>query len=428
MRRLAALSPLLALAALLAGCTGTTENVPPLLLAVGQVTTATPAQPQLVLVEDNFSSSQSTTRTLSVVAGSARDLDYPAVASDVVDRAGTRSAMVVLTRQLTASSNPDPASRLVTFNLSGIDPATPTAFDQTAAIQLTGGTSPVFPGSTGMSGPWCFSGVTVSLTGRYVTLLDDPAACGDTSGRYPRLVQLDTSTTPPAVTTVEPAAGSQPVQATVPFDDQADTDESLYFLVAGVNQALVYQDPVPHDASTAPTASVAQLPTQQQTALLGTTPGGGVTPQLVAVTNQDPTAGNTLTSYLQAVDLTDPAAATSVETAPGARTFAFDPAGISQRVVVAGASSLALHATPGDDKPIETTTPYTYTGAAAAIDPINRFGYVVDDGRIVVIDLDTAASAPTSWIPYAFPVAITLPVSAATNLSVTTAAWARSAP
>ncbi len=202
MRRLRTLAPLLLLlAGVVAGCTGTSENVPPLLLAVGRQDPTNPSASQLVLVEDNFTTNQSTARTLTVVPGSARPLPYPAVASDVVDRAGARSSMVVLTRDLSGGTSP--SSALVTFNLVGIDPAAPTAFARQSTTPLTGAAGDALQSYA----PLCLTGVTVSATGRYVTLLDDPRACNDTV-RYPQLFQLDTQTG-----SVQPVVLSSGVQA-----------------------------------------------------------------------------------------------------------------------------------------------------------------------------------------------------------------------
>jgi len=424
MRWLRGLLPLLALGAVLASCTGTTENVPPLLLAVGRVdTSVTPAQPQMVLVEDNFASNLTVARDLTVVAGSARDLPFPAVASDVVDRAGSRSTLAVLSRDLTVAggATPAPASYLLTFNLQGIDPASPTAFTQDSSLQLTGAAGAVFPpGSSGS--PWCFSGISVSRTGRYVTLLDDPAACGDTSGRYPRLFQLDTGVSPVTVTPVEVAGGGvQTTQATVPYDDQATTDELLYFLVPGVSDAQVYADPVPHLSTTTPSTAIANLPTQQQTGLLG---NGD---EVLAITNQDPTRVNGSTSQLEAVSVTSPHTVTHVPTVAGARALAVDTRGITAQAVVAGSSQLAVHTTPSDGTPAKTAVGYVFTGVAAAIDPINQFAYVVDDKQIVVLDLLTVAGGSGSW--YApFSPDLRLPVSAATGQEATTVAWTRASP
>ncbi len=421
MRRVRALLSLLGLAALLAGCTGTTPNIPPLLLALGRSNPSS-GNPEMVLVEDNFPNAP---RTLTVVPNSAQTLTYPAVASDVVDRAGARSAMVVLTRDLAGGTSP--ASRLLTFNLANIDPAAPTAFQQTSTpIQLTGApaTNPVFSGS---NGPWCFNGVTVSLTGRYVTLLDDPLACGDSS-RYPRLYQLDTSTTPPTVKPVVLASGVQTTLATVPFDDQASTNETLYFLVSGTTYAQVFADPVPHTSATAPTNPIASLPSLQQTVLLGINDQLGDLSQLVAITNQDPYAVNSNTSDIQALNVSTNAY-TDKQTVDGARALAVDPAGITSQAVVAGSSQLAVHSSPGVSPPAETLATYGLTGVAAAIDPLNQFAYVVDDNQITVLDLlqVTTCSTTACWYAAFHPV-LSLPTNPATSQVVTTLALARSAP
>ena len=418
MRRLRALAPLLLLLlGVVAGCTGTTENVPPLLLAIGRQDPANAAAYQMVLVEDNYTANQSTPRTLTVVAGSERPLPYPAIASDVVGRAGARTSMVVLTRDLAPGT--DPPSALVSFGLTGIDPAAPTAFQELSTIPLTGA-----GGALQAYAPLCLTGLTVSATGRYVTLLSDPRACNDTSTNVAQLFQLDTQTR--SAVPVVLASAVQVTQPTVPFDDQQSTGETLSFLVSGTNNAQVYTDPVPHDASQAAIAGT--LPGQEQLALEGS---GGV---LTAATNPYPYAPNTyLQSYLQTVTpgLLTPAG-TQVDTVFGATALAIDPTGATSQVVVAGYSSggageIAVHPDPGTKA--TAITPYVYglTGVAAAIDPVNRFAYVVDNERIVVLDLLTVASQQGIWYQsYPFSTGGDLPLPAdAYGRYVTTVQWAR---
>ncbi len=422
MRRLRALAPLLLLLlGVVAGCTGTTENVPPLLLAIGRQDPANAAAYQMVLVEDNYTANQSTLRTLTIVAGSERPLPYPAIASDVVDRAGARTSMVVLTRDLAPGT--DPPSALVSFGLTGIDPAAPTAFQELSTIPLTGA-----GGALQAYAPLCLTGLTVSATGRYVTLLSDPRACNDTSpSGYAQLFQLDTQTG--SAQPVVPASGVQVTQPTVPFDDQQSTGETLSFLVSGTNNAQVYTDPVPHDASLAAIAGT--LPGQDQLALEGS---GGV---LAAATNPSPYTPNSyLQSYLQTVTpgLLTPAG-TQVDTVFGATALAIDPSGATSQVVVAGYSSggageIAVHPDPGTKATAFTPYVYGLTGVAAAIDPVNRFAYVVDNERIVVLDLLTVASQQGIWYKsYPFSTAADLPLPTDSyGRYVTTVQWARAKP
>jgi len=417
-RRLRTLAPLLLLlVGVVAGCTGTSENVPPLLLAIGRQDPASPSASQMVLVEDNFTTNQSTARTLTVVPNSARPLPYPAVASDVVDRVGKRSSMVVLTRDL--SGGTAPSSALVTFNLVGIDPTAPTAFQQQSSVALTGAAGDVLQGYA----PLCLTGVTVSATGRYVTLLDDPRACNDTS-RFPQLFQLDTQTG-----TAQPVvlqSGVQVTQPTVPVDDQITPGETLYFLVPGTNDAQVYADPVPHDASQAST--VASLPGLNQLAL--ETDGTN----LMAVTNPYPYATGTYAqSYVQTVapGLLAPTGK-EVASVYAATSLAIDPSGATSQVVVpgfngSGSGQIAVHP-DASTKPTAVTVYYAnYTGVAAAIDPVNRFAYVVDNERIVVLDLLTVANQATNWyraFDFGSPPDLTLPKDASGHYE-TAVAWTR---
>jgi len=422
-KRLRTLAPLLLLlVGVAAGCTGTSENIPPLLLALGRQDPTNSSGYQMVLLEDNFPNQP----RFSVVTGSEQPLPYPAVASDVVDRAGTRSAMVVLTRELTGNS---PASSLVEFQLAGIDPATPSDFHETLRLQLTGGTSPVFGGS---SGPWCFSHVTVSRDGRYVYLIDDPNACSSspTSGTpglsVPiRLYQVDTQTSGGDPTEIV----QSPIQPTAPLDDQATTGETLYFLVNSINNAQLYSVPVPY------------LPSQDSPATIGTTfPGYDQLAlrsngsDLVTVTNSSPYGPPTdYSSNLESLTLPLSNVASTVKTVNGARTLALDPTGFTQSVAVAGYNQIAAHSSPTDKAPSETVSSDDVTGVAAAVDPSNNFGYVVDNGRIVLLDLITAESPSQRWY-WTYPSAqypnpsadqLQLPKDAGGRY-VTALAWARS--
>lgn len=378
MRRLRAVAALLGVVALLAGCTGTTANIPPLLLAIGR-TDPTTSSPEMVLVEDNFPNQP----RFTIVANSEQPLPYPAVASDVVDRAGTRQTMVVLTRDTTGAN-----SALVSFNLANIDPAAPTAFQQTSSLQLTGGTSPLFSGG---QGPWCFSGLSVSYTGQYVYLIDDPNACAATPtvGAPVRLYEVDT--TQGTEQQILPASN---MQATVPYDDQSDTTESVYFLVGGIGYAQLYQAPVPYVATEA--TQVATFPGTGQLALRY----NGAS--LVAITNSQPYGPPVdVPSTLEAIALPASGIASSITTVDGARALGVEPSGISPQAVVAGFASgygqTFVHASPTDTNPAQTAPVYNLTGVAVAIDPANNFAYVLNNGQIVLIDLLNASPSSQTW-------------------------------
>lgn len=413
MRRFRALAALLLVPLIVTACTGTSQNVSPLLLAVGRVDAST-GTPQMVLVEDAFDpNGQTPNPRLSVVANSARKLPYPAVAADVVDRTGTRSSVYVLTRDLKGGTSP--ASALVRFDLAGIDPAAPSAFAITSTIDLTGAAGDVLQSEA----PACFTGITVSRSGRYVTLLDDPSACGNSSG-YPRLFQLDTRNDSfvPVV-----KAGVQTTLAATPFDDQASTDETLYLLQQGTTNAQVWADPIPHDATLM--QQVATLPSQAQLAL----ESDGT--NLVAVTNADRyTPSSNGPSTLESVNPVSLGTNAPVNTVAGARVLAVDPTGTRNEAVVAGYDQIGIHqdATSKLASDATTQTSYGYTGVAATIDPLEGFAYVVDTDRILILDL-LGFESQGSWYPnpyYVPTLDLTLPTDA-TGRRVTAIAWTRAA-
>lgn len=390
MRWARGLLPLVALSFVLVACTGTTENLPPLLLAVSRVYGAGSA-PQMVLVEDSYNSSNASATSSSsptVLNGSAEPLPYPAVASDTVDRAGNRPAVIVLTRDLAGGTSP--ASALVTFNLTGIDPASPTAFRQTSLLQLTGGTTPLFSGT---GGPWCFSGISVSLTGRFVYLVDDPNAClsSPTPGAVVRLYQVDTATRQ----ATEVAPPSSPLLPTVPFDDQQSSpNESLYVAVQGVQGsfAQLWKVPVPYDSTqwTQP----ATMTGTDQLALKGS----GTT--LLTATNASPygTPTQGVPSAIDSLSLPASGGGTSVATIDGVRAMAVDPTGASTQVVVAGYDRSAVLAKPSDAQPeAETPSYYGLTGVAATMDYRNNYAYVINNGTIVRLDLLSLGTSSSGW-------------------------------
>lgn len=413
MRRLQALLALVVLATTLVGCTGTSETLPPLLLAIGRQDPTNASAYQMVLVEDAFPNQP----RLVEVAGSAVALPYPAVASDVVARAGARSSLVVLTRDLAPGTAP--ASALVRLNLSGIDPAAPTAFTAGPPLQLTAGTGPAFDAAT--YGDLCFSHISVSADGRYVYLIDDPNACAATPSpsAVVRLFQLDTSSL-----LVTQIASSSQVQPTAPYDDQASTKEGLYFLVSGTTDAQLYRVPVPYlPSQDIPTwvNNDAVFPGQDQIALSG----NGT--DLLAFTNSRPYGPPVdVPSSLEYLALPAKGSNPTVATIDGVRSFAADPSGFNPRILVAGFNQTAVHTSPTDSKPIATPGSYNLTGVGTAIDPLNNFGYVVGNGRIVLIDLlspqdYTVSSTGPAPIPTSD---LTLPTDAAGRY-LTAVAWTR---
>ncbi|MEJ2292195.1 MAG: hypothetical protein P8Y05_10840 [Deinococcales bacterium] len=375
----------------------------------------------MVLVEDNYTANQTTGRTLSVVPNSERSLTYPAVASDVVDRTGTRSTMVVLTRQLSGTTaTTSPVSWLRFFDLQNIVPSNPGAFRQVRAIQLTGASGDPFFG-TGA----CFTAVQVSLDGRYATLLNSPAACDPNSSSPPSMFVLDTQN-PTTYYDITSSVGP-PILDAAPFDDQAQVGEKVYFLVSGgstggVNNAEIYTFDVPYDPTVQPADAQMFLPGQDQTELAS---NGS---ELVAMTNPDPySPTNYPASYVQAVPLSGSSQSQQVDTVPGATALAVDPSGATQQVVVAGRTStggeITVHPDATSNATATTSAGYNYTGVAATIDPVNRFGYVIDSGQIVVLDLLTVGSGSSTWYR-PFGLTLTLPRTTTAQYA-TTVAWTR---
>lgn len=215
--------------AALNGCTGTFEEGAPLVLLVATAPSGPDDGGAIVayLVEPPGAATLRSVTPLGP-ADLATDLTLPIAAWDWVDRdalgvgAGLgRTRLVVL-----ASDRAQPAAsrsaRLHRYDVAAFDPATPSL-------------SPVAPGplSLVVDGAWdeasvpsddgvvlpndepCLSGVSVSRDGRYVALLDDPAACGSTDLAALLVVDVTES----ALVWVSSFAGVAPVP---PYVDQVD--------------------------------------------------------------------------------------------------------------------------------------------------------------------------------------------------------------
>lgn len=222
----------------LASCTGTFEEGAPLVLLVATAPASTGDGGAIVayLVEPPGAA---TLRSVTPIGPTdlAPDLTLPIRAWDWVDRdalgvgAGLgRTRLVVLASDRTQQAV-DRSARLHRYDVASFDPATPSL-------------SPVAPGplSLVVDGAWdeanvprgdavvlpndepCLSGVSVSRDGRYVALLDDPAACGSTD--LAALLVVDV--TEPALVWVSSFAGVAPVH---PYVDQVDDRLDVWELV-----------------------------------------------------------------------------------------------------------------------------------------------------------------------------------------------------
>ncbi len=357
-------------------CTGTSESTSPYLLVVGlDDPAATPAGPQVALVEDLYSPIAAVTDRFDLLASSRRALSYPAVAADVTHRAGRRDTLVLLTRDLGGGGAP--ASELRFFGLAGIDPLDPTAFSESRpAIALTGAGGSL-EGIAGVGGSPCPVGVQVSRDGSQVAILDVRAACGGSIGEPSYLYLLDTDTSDARLVST-----TGPLLPTAPYLDQADTEEHLYYLAEGVTNAQLYRLTLPDGTGGAYRGLT--LPGLSQLAL-------------------NAAAGSLIALRPSQVQSLDPVAGTGVATVPtvgSAFSLAVDATGATDQLVVLGGSQVAVHADPSDAQPEKLDI----TGRAAAIDPINRFGYVVRDGVITVIDLLRTGTSANDGRYRAFPV------------------------
>lgn len=167
----------------LGACTGTSEPLNPVLLVTGLEGAA---GPQVALIRDSFGATGASDERLTFLSESTRPLPAPAVSYDVVDREGTRGALVVLSRA-------DPVAGAATgylnfFALSGIDPNDPATFRQTRQLSLE--PDEVEFVDTVIDPRFCPSGVQVTQTGAFAAVLNEPRLCGSNQNPFLDILAL----------------------------------------------------------------------------------------------------------------------------------------------------------------------------------------------------------------------------------------------
>jgi hypothetical protein len=355
----ARLLALVSLAVALQACTGTREAAVPILLVIGSVG---PDGPQLSLVQDVFDPGAATPRELVPLAGSETDLPLPPVSLDVVGRTGDRGELVVLVSE-------GPASQLHFFDLTGIDPSAPTP--------LPGSRGPVdiaalLLAETGLPAV-CPVEMAVGGGGRYVALLDD-GSCRDD---LPDLFVYDLEQLELILSVSKEFPALELVPAGIFVDQSRDL---LYFAVDSLNRVEIHSVPLTGSAGTTTVGSAAVT-----TSLLGESDlaraTGGIAfladdrLALVPLDDDDSTVGpiTTLDSPISLLE---------------------DPGGSLDEIVVFSSTRVAIH-TDADD-----TEPETYPLRSAPIDttlePVQRFGYLLEDGGVEILDLFSYAERPAS--------------------------------
>jgi hypothetical protein len=357
--RVARLLALAVLAFALPACTGTREATVPILLVIGSVG---PDGPQLSLVQDVYDPGATTPRDLVPVAGSETDLPLPPVSLDVVDRTGNRGELVVL-----VSDGTD--SRLHFFDLTGIDPGAPAALPASRqpvdiAAQLLA--------ETGLPAV-CPVEVAVGGNGRYVALLDDGSCRGD----LPDLFVYDLTQEELVLSVSSEFPALELVPAGVFVDQSRDL---LYFAVDSLNRVEIHSVPLAGSASTTTVGSAAVTTSLLGESELARASGG------IAFLADD---------RLALVPLGGgDAAAGPITTLDGAVSLLEDPGGGLDEIVVFSSSHVAIHADPDDDDP------ETYSVRSAPIDttlePVQRFGYLLEVGGVEILDLFPYAERPAS--------------------------------
>lgn len=214
----------------LAGCTGTTEEPLPVLLAVG---VGGDEDPAVVLVQDDFNvANDDSPRDLTFVPGSRRATQAPVVDLDVTQRSGVRDVVVALTRD-DATGN----AYLERFQAEAVDPSDPQAFAPVAGGPIALHELEVPDGLTLR----CPAALAVTREGRFAVVLDAPTACGGgADGPALLFVQLEGPESPRIVRAAD--SHDFPYLPVPPVLDQDRQPQRLYAVVDGPSPVLVAQE------------------------------------------------------------------------------------------------------------------------------------------------------------------------------------------
>lgn len=399
---------------LLAACTGTSEPRPPTLLVVG---TQVAGGPHLMLIEDVTGTAPPGEPRLVALPASARALQAPAVGFDLEDRALTRPALWVLTREVTdVSGSPAVSAYLQRFLVDDIDPQAPTGFteDTAARVVLTEpGGGGVLDGLSLTSPSSCPSALQVDREGTMAVVLDDPTACG--ASEHPELWLVPLPPGPEPADTPRALQGTNDLAPLPAYLDQRPTEQLLYFLVDGISATHVYRDEL--DGSSSARVSGLNLP-EPASELVDL---GGAGDALVVLSHED----------LLTLDLAEAGPAERAATRPGSERLITDPSGAVSELLVLDDFVTAFHTEPQDATPDTTSRGLV----AAVIDPVTRFGYGVAEGSIVILDLLTGADSGQPFRVHVEPLdeivlpdALPVGLPGATGTKVSAITWIRAAP
>lgn len=373
------LGPLLTLLALLlGGCTGTFETRPPVLLAVA----FDDGSPALALLVDTFSALEpGQSRELTLLPWSRRALPAPGVALDVVDRAGARSALLVLAR-----SDASGRSFLRGFTFDDVDLTSETGFTPLSRYELLLDGPEDDPGLLDRLGPkgpddYCLTEVEASADGEFIAVFDDRERCGGDSGiKDVYVIDVDAGTVvSPTVDFGERASG-----AGLALAQGLERDTGfLFFLDAFAT--LFRWDPVEEERLELGPVDSGVDPEFRDLATVGSD-------TLVVLSRE----------FYKLVDLSvADIAVLEVPTAIDARRVVDDPFDIVPALVLLGGGNtddaftrFSIHATLDNSDPdLEVGFAVISGVTAATLEPVDRFVYLVRDGEVLVFDLLTYLSA-----------------------------------
>ncbi|MBS3933883.1 MAG: hypothetical protein KGZ35_05955 [Truepera sp.] len=362
---------LLLLLILASGCTGTVEEIPETLLVVGF---ANGDQGRLALIENNVLQPEG---GLVWLADSLRDLPGLPLAADVIDRAGGRTALVVLSRDGAG------LSYLSTFNLRNLAPDRLEGFAETARIALND-----------LPGPRptviCPTRLQVSSDGRFAALLHQPAACGAPGNIFISLLEL----TPPRFVRHYEGRVFPLVDNALVLDQ---IDDTLYFLEE-VTDGVRLERVALAEPTRVSTVSEAVIPAREIQDM------GIVLDSMVVLATGSFVA---FENYRVPGDAAPP-----VTTSPGSRSLISSDFADLERVIILGRDHFTVHLSVTDTaQPTAILRDYQ----SGTVEALNRLVFVAGDRRVAVFDelsyregtpaltviplTDLTAPAFISWFP-----------------------------
>ncbi len=340
---------LVLLIGLLSACTGSFEDLPPTLLIVGYTDTGS-GEGTIALVEDRTLNADTAAEGLVFLSDSLRTLPAPPLAFDVVDRINNRTQLIVLSRDDSVAGNP---AYLSFVNLQDIDPDNPVDFDFNSP-QIT-------INDLDSSRIFCPSAVQVSRSGQYLALLNDQSACGQSESDAIDIIDLNASGGPALVERINFVFVDSFYLLQSP-----DDNDFLYFFEDSVEPIL---RKLSLESESLTQEDVVTIPNGDT--IYSVVPVGS---DLILLQDQQ---------FIPVLNFeTVPELQEAIDTSSGSRQIIPDDYRSSQKLLFLGSNRLTVHLDASDEAEETAAVTATY----GTLEPLNRFAYLVGEGRITKFD------------------------------------------